>query len=304
MVAGDLHGNDVFTCQYLYPTARGLGCQAIVQVGDFGYWEHTPDGVEFLDAVNRSAEDADIPMYWLRGNHDNAALLMARYGGDRDGEGFIPVRARLRYIPDGHVWTWAGVRMRAFGGAYSIDKRWRLDLEAKRYRQAAAKEDARRRAGRQPKPIPSTAGTLWFPEEELSDRAYERLLAEDVGRVDVMFSHDKPASADPGIPLKDEPECRRNQQWLQRALTHHQPRLWLHGHLHTFYTGTVRCGDDGGGGGFTDVIGLSCDDQAAPRFWRPHQSWCLLDLDDGLVTVTYGWQAQDLVPQEAYEEWR
>ncbi len=79
----------------------------------------------------------------------------------------------------------------------------------------------------------------------------------------------------------------------------HQPRFWLHGHLHTFYTGTVRCGDDDR---VTDVIGLSCDDRAAPRFWRPWQSWCLLDLDDGRVTVTYGWQARDLVPDSVYED--
>ncbi len=193
IVVGDTHGNGPFLRTYVYPTAVALGAQAIVQVGDFGYWEHAQEGVDFLDEVNRGAEDTAIPLYWLRGNHDKVSLCLAKYGRNSDDEGFLRCRPQVFHIPDGHRWTWAGVRMRAFGGAYSIDKAWRLDAEAKRYRQAAAREDARRRAGRPPKPIPPTAGTLWFPEEELTDGQFGALLA-DTGPgsdpVEVVFSHD------------------------------------------------------------------------------------------------------------------
>lgn len=277
-VAGDVHGNTRFLREYLYPKAVQLRADVFVQLGDFGYWEHTPDGVDFLDDVADLAARHRIPMYWLRGNHDNIDLCLRRYGDRRTEAGFVVCRPDVLHIPDGMIWTWAGTRMRAFGGAYSIDKQWRLDLERKRWRAQAAKEEGRRQAGLPAQPVPSTAGTIWFPQEELSDDEFDALLAADSGPLDVVLSHDKPFAAVTPIPLKDLPECHLNQRRLQRALTAHRPALWLHGHLHFSYTDRVMCdGDDR----FTTVIGLSCDDQAADRFWRPWQSWCVLDLAVG-----------------------
>lgn len=286
LVAGDIHGNAAFVENYLYPTAAAVKADAIVQLGDFGYWEHEPDGVVFLDLVEQCAVDYDIPLYWLRGNHDKISLCLRRYGHDRTDDGFVICRPHVLHIPDGHVWTWAGARMRAFGGAYSVDKRWRLDQEAKRQRALLSKEQGRLAAGRPRKPVPSTAGTLWFPEEELTGAEFAELLAADSSKLDIILSHDKPASSNlgHGIDLKNDPECRTNQDNLQRALTAHTPTFWLHGHLHHLYEDTVRCGDDDS---HTRVVGLGCDQQAGGRFWRPTDAWCLLDLDT-TVTLTHG----------------
>lgn len=295
-IAGDTHGNTSFWQQYLLPTASLHNADTIVQVGDFGFWEHEKTGETYLDDVNDSADEYGLTLHVLHGNHDNWRFVLERYGEDRDEEGFVACRSRIRYIPQGHIWTWSGQRMRSFGGAYSIDKRWRIEEEQKRTRAEYAKEDARRRAGRAPKTPRSHAGTLWFPDEQMTDPEFAELMIVDATNLDVVFSHDKPRSSNPGFPLKDEPECWFNQDRLQLALLAHQPRFWFHGHLHHPYTDTVRCGDDDA---HTTVVGLSCDDQAAERFWKPYHSWGILEIpQDGGAPQYLSGQELDNVRQD------
>lgn len=278
MALGDLHGNTRFVEQYIYPTAARQPVDAIIQVGDFGYWEHEPGGVKYLDRLSIAAEKYEIPMYWLRGNHDKYNLALEKYGDRRTEDGFIICRPGVYLIPDGHTWTWADATMRAFGGAYSTDKAWRLELEQKRWRVASAKAEARAaHTGGPVGNIASTAGTLWFPEEEMTDGDMAALLDGRADKLDVIFSHDKPRSSNPRWNRKDLPECWPNQDRLQRALLAHQPTFWVHGHLHHRYIDVVRSGDDSS----TRVIGLHCDDEAgAERFYRSRHAWCLLELDD------------------------
>lgn len=262
MVAGDTHGNTPFVAYYLIPVASALGVDQIIQVGDFGYWEHSPEGVDFLDSIDQVLGKAGIPLYWLHGNHDKTSLLLDKYKR-LTIEGFIEVRKNVFYIPQGLSWQWqdnamhpysadnaGAVTARAFGGAYSIDKTWRLDIERQR----------------------GEPESLWFPEEEMTDADMDLLLAGAKPRT-IVFSHDKPRSSDPGVPLKDWPACQHNQDRLQRALLAHQPKMWIHGHLHHRYVNTVRCGDDK----YTSVIGLSCDDRATDD--EPTHAFVILDIE-------------------------
>lgn len=270
MVLGDTHGNTRWLTRTILPLAHQLGVDTIVQVGDFGYWEHEPAGVEYLNAVEDACDEHGIPVYWLHGNHDKHSLTLARYGDFLTDQGFLEVRAGVYYIPQGHIWAWNGVRMRAFGGAYSVDKQWRLDLEAKRTR--------RLNAGRAvDDPLLSAAETIWFPEEQMTDADMDKLLAVDSGPLDIVFSHDFPAGANPGPHFKTLPDCLPNQKRLQRALDAHRPRLWVHGHLHQYYVDVVGHDD----GGETEIVGLAPDPEAAPRFTKPWHSWTVVDLVDG-----------------------
>ncbi len=274
MLAGDTHGNTAFVTHYLYPTAVCLGVDHIIQVGDFGYWEHKPPGVRYLDVLDQAAVRSQIPLYWLHGNHDNHALALAKYKR-RTIEGFVPVRSHVFYIPQGASWMWedgvvkpyardnaGAITARAFGGAYSIDKAWRLDHERER----------------------NDPGSLWFPEEEMTDQEMAHLLAADSDPRTIVFSHDKPRSSNPGLPLKDMPECHFNQDRLQRALLAHTPSFWVHGHLHYRYADRVRSGDDS----TTAVIGLGCDDLAADRFQKPWHAWAVLEIDGPEVEMHFG----------------
>lgn len=289
LMLGDIHGNIRFLDDYIFPLADALGVDAIVQLGDYGYWEHEPSGVLFNDAVMDACARYNVPLYFLRGNHDKLSHLLETYGHNVTDEGFIEIRPRVYYIPDGHTWKWGTCSFRAFGGAYSIDKDIRLDREKRKRIQLWAKETARREAGRPHKDVPDPAGTLWFPEEQLNDRQWKKLLgAEEPEHVDVLLSHDKPRSSNTGsMRLKDDIDCWPNQHWLQRAITLHTPKLHMHGHLHHRYSSSVRCGDDDK---WCTVMGLACDWDAAPRFVRPEDAWAVLDIDvaDVPLQVTPG----------------
>jgi hypothetical protein len=279
-VAGDTHANARWVCEYLYPAAAELEADCIVQVGDFGYWEHEQPGVAFLDDIDRVAAQTQIPLYFLHGNHDRWSLIPERYQPSESGR--YSIRPWIQYLPNGHVWTWSGFRMRVFGGAWSVDKDYRLDLEARRRQKIIWKNEWRRSVGHPEEPVPDTKGTLWFPEEEMSDNEMDELIMRDSSPMDVVFSHDMPHASDPGGPFKSLPNCLPNQRRLQRAMDVHRPTLWLHGHLHHRYTSHVyhEQADK-----TTLIVGLAADDHARERFWSPTDNWCLVDLEDGARPV-------------------
>jgi len=253
LLAGDVHGNCSFVISLL-DQARNKGCDRIVQLGDWGAWEHEADGRKFVADVERHATKRGIQILWLDGNHDNISLTLELHP-ERDDEGFHVVTDHVRYVPRGHRWTWDGVRFAAFGGAYSIDKQWRLDKEKKR---------------RKP-------GTLWFPEEEMTDAEFYRHLA-DPTPVDVLLSHDKPRSSNPGWNRKDLPECWPNQDRIQAAAVTLKPRLLAHGHLHYRYSQMILVGDDR----WCDVEGLAADPDAMGSDYVKGESWMVLDLAEFL----------------------
>lgn len=259
LIIGDTHGNTGWVRNYIFPIALVVEADAIVQLGDFGAWEHTPDGLAYMNAVGAVAQDSGIPLYWLHGNHDKHSLTLSLYKPDR--RGFLPCRDQLFYIPQGHAWEWAGVRLRAFGGAYSVDKDWRVQSDLKRGR----KEH------------------LWFPEEEMTDADMTRLLAADQGKKEIILSHDKPYSAKPGWNRKNITACVPNQLRLERALRTHQPDWWFHGHLHYYYRDVLR-----GLSFTTEVIGLDPDNDAAEDGWKRTQTWMVVDLNQGKVSVKTG----------------
>jgi hypothetical protein len=263
LMAGDTHG-DLSHCEYLVRNALTETCDRIFVLGDFGYWEHQESGVKFLDQLEEYAGERGVDVYFLDGNHDKTSLLTEKYT-DKDGEGFIIVRPHVKYAWRGHRWTWDSTRFISLGGAYSVDKDWRLDKEE-------------RFPGRYP------PESLWFPEEEMSDEDMDVIL-EDDSHANIILAHDKPRSSNPKWNRKDFLECLPNQDRLQRACRVLRPQLFLHGHLHYFYTDEMWYG-----AGLmrevqvTKVIGLLCNpDAGEPGLYvNKKLSWLVLDTEDVL----------------------
>ncbi|MEU8896457.1 metallophosphoesterase [Nocardia sp. NPDC048505] len=263
LMTGDLHGNTTHAVHLLDVAAR-QECEKLFVLGDFGAWEHTAAGRRYFDVVDRTARKKQVQVYFLDGNHDKSALVHELYGAEPDDEGFLVCRRNIRYAPRGHRWTWAGTRFAAFGGAYSVDKAWRLAAEAHR----AWKAERRRQFGSGRRPV--TEGTLWFPEEQMTDAECEALLAADSSPVDVLLTHDKPRAAEPDWNRKNLPECLPNQDRIQRVTEALRPRLLLHGHLHYRYTDQI---------GDTRVEGLGADPEASgPAGYESADSWLVLPL--------------------------
>lgn len=258
LFAGDTHGN-LSHLRYLIGIAVKERTPILFVLGDFGYWEHQQEGVIFLDKLNHLAKDNGITVYFLDGNHDNLGYLIEVYDGAEflNEDGSIRIREHIVYMPRGLRWTWIGVRFIALGGAYSVDKEYRLMLERKR---------------RKP-------GTLWFPGEEMTDREMLDILTDDRTPVDIMLAHDKPYKSQPDWNRKDLTECLPNQHRLQAAVDTLKPKLYLHGHLHYRYTDKIplpnldlaEC----------TVEGLDADPDAS---WLPRydakSSWIIVDLKE------------------------
>lgn len=241
LVAGDVHGNLAWM-RTLCDLAAQHGCDAVLQLGDFGYWPHYPDGVRFLQHVSRHATHTGLNVYWIDGNHENHDALAAL--APRDG--FITVSERCLYVPRGHRWTWRGVRFGALGGAFSID--WR---------------------DREP-------GKSWWPEEIPTVEDVERL---GTAPLDVLVTHEAPAGVPLEgyrLPAEDEVRAEEVRRHVRSAVEATLPTLVLHGHWHRRNTYELAWPTEKRGElvwRSTLVEGLAADVQ------RDSQAWAILELD-------------------------
>jgi predicted phosphodiesterase len=229
LVAGDTHGN-LPHFRSLIDVAKREGCQRIVQVGDFGYWPHY---APFHEQVNRLAMEAGVTVYWLDGNHENFDALEEAINTEAPSP--QQMLAELWYLPRGCTWEWDGCRFMALGGAYSIDKDYRVE------------------------------GQSWWPQELLTTPQVVRAMGR--GPVNVLFTHDAPEGVCPIISnvYKGDEISRGNRLGVSAVVHTLRPRLLVHGHYHHRYTGWD---------GRTKVEGLSRDDDGKnswlviePRMW-------------------------------------
>lgn len=281
MLLGDTHGNTKFITNYVLPEAKRQGVKWIYQVGDFGYWEHTDEGRVFLDEVNEALVHNGLNLVFIQGNHDKVSLIDKNYP---EIEGFHVVRSAIWFAKNGTQWQFEGTSFLALGGAYSIDKSYRLKAErAKAQNIFDSYASDEKYAGfadwnKWRHANKAAEGSFWFPEEEMTDVELDNILRNVTTKVDVILAHDKPSSSNPMMKLLPINECMPNQRRLQLAVNHYKPALFVHGHLHVRYTDTIRCE---GSDRYTRVEGLGAD---VPNFnqldsdWNPRDAWEILDL--------------------------
>jgi len=283
ILAGDTHG-DANAVKTLLEKARDIEADALFVLGDFGIWDHH-DGGSFTNHVTRFTERYETPVFFLPGNHDNYDLLFEwEATKPRTSDGFYEIRPNLFYSPRGHRWTWNGVKFLSLGGAYSVDKEWRvIDDAASLYR---AERRLRLEMPLTPREryLVDKGQWSWWSQEEISEQ--EMRDAMKGGPVDIMLAHDKPRDARPDWNRKDLVECWPNQEKLQSVVDAVLPLLYVHGHLHYAYrdyfprTGTV-------------VQGLDCDPAASRSSGgsgKVNKSWVLLSLNVEVTPVERGIQ--------------
>jgi predicted phosphodiesterase len=247
LFAGDTHG-DTNHVRWLIEKAVKLDCQAVFVLGDFGIWNHADQG-KFVDSVSKFSRLADVPVYFLPGNHDNYDLLEEwEKESQRDEDDFVRVPPNLHYSPRGHRWTWGGVRFMSLGGAYSVDRPGRIEDDANLLKGARAKAAMGHTLSAKQRYILRTGQYYWWPQEEISEEEAQYALRP--GPVDVLLTHDKPRDSDPGWHRKDLFRCHPNQDKIQAVVNAKRPEVLLHGHLHFPYEQMV---------GQTWVKSLDCD---------------------------------------------
>lgn len=193
--------------------AKGIGADAIVHVGDFHFTGESRG--RFMKSVNKALARYDVPLYFIRGNHDNPDYLDAQEAkrGTVDGTPFIAFSERLFYIPDGSVWEWDGVKIGGLGGAFSVDHKFR------------------------------TQGVDWWANEVTKPEAVEAIAqTPDLG---LLVTHDVPDTvfvSDLPVPTKDMDieGAHPNRQAIARAIEGSAPAWHICGHMHVRQTHFIR----------------------------------------------------------------
>ncbi len=281
ILAGDTHG-DAQHVGTLLGKARDLGAEAVFVLGDFGIWDHHDQG-RFTDMVSKLANAYEVPVLFLPGNHDNYDVLFEwEATKPKTADGFLEIKPGLFYSPRGHRWTWAGVTFLSLGGAYSVDKDWRVAEDEAELHAAQGRQECGGVLSKAERYLLRTGQHRWWCQEEISEQEMRDAMVG--GLVDVMLAHDKPRDARPGWNRKDLEECWPNQQRIQSVVDAVLPQLYVHGHLHYAYrdylppTGTV-------------VQGLDCDPAASKGSGgsgKANRSWVLMDLNVKLNNVERG----------------
>lgn len=223
LIAGDTH-EDIRHCEMLIKKACSNGVTKIIQVGDFGLWDHYESGVRFLDTLNHLLRDAGATWIWLDGNHENHDRLdWYVKNNPKNKNGHVFIRSHILYSPRGHKWQWEGKWYMTVGGAYSIDK-------------------SNREIGRS-----------WWPGETLTEAQTKHIEATG-GKVDFLFTHDCPTNVP--MEMKQDVQSHINRQLINRVAKATRPRLWFHGHMHNkmLYDFLHQ-------GGYAAVVGLDCNGQ-------------------------------------------
>jgi hypothetical protein len=158
--------------------ARALGIQKVLVVGDFGLWTHMFDGQVFLDRVQRAAEDAQLTVHAIGGNHENWDHWEWFTKNMPSSHGWAMVRSRVALAPRIHHWKWNHKQFVSAGGAVSVDREWRLAKERGGF------DGPRGRYVRG-----SGQKTLYWPNEQLTDTDVSKIKALNI-KADYLITHD------------------------------------------------------------------------------------------------------------------
>ena len=209
LFAGDTHGNDQ-QIRYLEKRAYEHGANAIFQVGDFGYWPHTDWGLKFVEEASNAALKNGIPIYWIDGNHENHDALEGMHG-------VTPIAPLVYYVPRGTVLDLDGRQILGYGGAFSVDKHYRV------------------------------VGATWWPQETIDYEHLSKVADRFEGlKPDILVCHDAPYDVDLEFVYAERknefPQTRYNRKCLQTLVDAVEPKRIITGHYHTRFKGQMRDG--------------------------------------------------------------
>ncbi|MCL2695816.1 MAG: metallophosphoesterase [Clostridiales bacterium] len=209
-ITGDKHRRFAGLIKFceLAETSRG---DILIQLGDAGinYFGARRDA-----AVKRRLAALPITLFCVHGNHEKRPETIPTYREEQWHGGTVyvePEYPSLLFAKDGEVYEFAGKRCLVIGGAYSVDKPFRLanNLE-------------------------------WWPDElpseEIKQRVEQRLDQEN-RRIDIVLSHTSPFKYIPRekflAGVEQDTVDYSTEAWLdeiEEKLTYDR---WYCGHYHT-----------------------------------------------------------------------
>lgn len=209
-VTGDVHGYFGRIVRFAQTRPSPSPDDVLVILGDVGanFWCDEND-----DRIRDALGNLSLWVLCVHGNHEARpdAGLGYREMEWRGGTVFVDdARPRLLFAKDGSVFDLEGASCLVAGGAYSADKRFRL-------------EDGRR----------------WFSDEQPGPQeraAVEHSCADAGWRVDYVFSHTIPLGERPTEAFMASVNQREvdtsTEEWLESVAGRLSFRRWFSGHFH------------------------------------------------------------------------
>lgn len=209
IVTGDTHGD--FERVEAYCQEYGTTPDDVMVIlGDAGinYWLDERD-----EALKAQLARLPITFFCVHGNHEERPCELPGYETMEWRGGLVwyePDYPNILFAEDGEVYDFGGRKVLAVGGAYSIDKYYRI-------------------ANRLP----------WFPTEQPDEHVKAKIEAalETLGwKVDFVFSHTVPYGAMPRhalLPTIDQSTVDNStERWLQTIESRLTYERWYAGHFH------------------------------------------------------------------------
>jgi 3-oxoacid CoA-transferase subunit A len=209
-ITGDMHGD--FTRIYAlcdkYATTTD---DVLIILGDAGINYY--DGSN-LERIKRKLAKLPITLFCIHGNHEKRPYTIEGYEETLWNGGIVYRQEKypnLLFAKDGEVFTLDGMRCITLGGAYSVDKYYRLDR-----------------------------GLGWWEDEQPSDEIKVQ-VADSLERigfdVDLVLSHTCPAKYIPTetfLPFIDQSTVDNStEEWLDGIEEKLSYKRWYCGHYHT-----------------------------------------------------------------------
>ena len=184
---------------------------AVIILGDAGLnWsldEHDAQLKNFL------SKRYDFRIYCLRGNHEarpqNVLGMELIYDEDVKGEVYIQKKwPNIRYLKDYGIYQMGNLDVAVIGGAYSVDKWYRLDR-----------------------------GAIWYPDEQLTEEEMIAATAELTGtEVDIVLTHTCPINWEPSDLFLNGIDQRRVDKTMELFMEEIAQcfgwKVWCFGHYH------------------------------------------------------------------------
>ena len=217
IITGDTHGRVSDRMSKIVHNMDGLVVEetAVIILGDAGlnYYLNKTDQKQ-----KQLSSQFDIRIYCVRGNHEqrpqNVQGMKLIDDIDVGGKVYIEEEFPLiRYFVDGGEYTIGGKSVLVIGGAYSVDKYYRLA----------------RSVGR------SFSG--WFEDEQLNEAERDAILQKVKGkRYDLVLTHTAPITWEPTdlfIRGVDQSTVEKDMEyWLKEVALSVCWGHWLFGHYH------------------------------------------------------------------------
>ena len=216
LVTGDIHGHIMDRLSAIdhemYPHD---GTTGVIVLGDAGinFYLNKVD-VKNKRIINKSG----YIIYCVRGNHEerpeNISTMVIEYDPEVKGEVYVePAFPNIRYLRDGKIYQFASHSALVIGGAYSVDKWYRLSM------------------------FKGHGWTGWFKDEQLTEEEMNEISTDMKDKkVDIVLSHTCPASWQPfdlfisGVDQSKVDKTMEN--WLDSFKDTFDWSIWLFGHFH------------------------------------------------------------------------